>query len=275
MDVYSDEQKQFKGLFFQDSSMKQCFDSYPEIIFLDATYKLLEIGVPAYLLLCEDSNGMSEIVFVCLLVMEDQPSILWMMETFKKRNPAWSKVKVVMADKDMGERDVVKSALPSASILICLYHALRTFRREISTEKLGITSGQRMFSLELLQKMAYASSEAEYLKLYQELKESAPKQVIDYFDNSWKGIKNEWVLHYKAISGSFLNSTNNRLESINGKLKQVINRHSSLEDFVNNFFVIVSAMRGECNHKAATMFQKVRVFKCLMMKVQRSCIHNC
>ena len=152
MDVYSDEQKQFKGLFFQDTSMKQCFDSYPEIIFLDATYKLLEIGVPTYLLLCEDSNGMSEIVFVCLLVTEDQPSITWMMETFKKRNPAWSKVRVVMADKDIGERDVIKTALPSSSVLICLYHALRTFRREVACEKLGITSGQRSFSLKTFSK---------------------------------------------------------------------------------------------------------------------------
>ncbi len=115
IDIFSDDQKQFKGLYFQDNSMKQCFDSYPEIVFLDATYKLLEIGIPTYLLLCEDSNGMSEVVFVCLLVMEDQLSITWMMETFKNQNPAWSKISVVMADKDIGERNVVKSALPSAS----------------------------------------------------------------------------------------------------------------------------------------------------------------
>ena len=37
-----------------------------------------------------------------------------------------------MADKDIGERDAVKSALPPASVLICLFHALRTFRREVS-----------------------------------------------------------------------------------------------------------------------------------------------
>ena len=107
--------------------------------------------------------------------------------------------------------------------------------------------------------MAYSSSEAEYLKLYEELQESAPKQVIEYFNNSWRDIKSEWVLHYKAVSGSFLNSTNNRLESLNGKLKQVINRHSSLEAFVSKFFITVSALRGERNHKAAIMFQKVRV----------------
>ena len=259
VDIFSDDNKQFKGLYFQDNSMKQCFHAYPEVVFLDATYKLLEIGIPIYLLLCEDSNGTSEIVFVCLLVKEDHESIIWMMETFKKRNEFWYKIGVVMADKDIGERDAVKSALPTASVLICLFHALRTFRREVSCEKLGITSGQRTLSLEIFQKMAYCCSEGDYFKLYTELRQSAPKQVVEYFRDNWHDIKSEWVLHYKAISGSFLNSTNNRLESINGKLKQVISRHSSLESFIKNFFIIISALRGERNHKAAIAVQKIRV----------------
>ena len=31
VNVYSDNEKIFKGLFFQDGSIKQCFSSYPEI----------------------------------------------------------------------------------------------------------------------------------------------------------------------------------------------------------------------------------------------------
>lgn len=259
VDVFADKENYFKGLFFQDTSMKQCFSSYPEIVFLDATYKLLEIGLPTYLLLCEDSNGLSEIVFVCLLVTEDQESMQWMLETFKKNNENWSHIRIVMADKDIGERDIIKSNLPTASVLICLFHALRTFRREVSCEKLGITPGERLFCLEIFQKVAYASSEAEYQSLCKELYEGGPKQVKDYFKENWAPIENEWVLHSKAKCGSFLNSTNNRLESINGKLKQVINRNSSLEEFVDKFFVILSTLRSERDHRAAVMFQKVKV----------------
>ena len=40
----SDEKKNFKGMFFQDVQMMQAFQSYPEILFIDATYKLIEIG---------------------------------------------------------------------------------------------------------------------------------------------------------------------------------------------------------------------------------------
>jgi len=34
-------------------------------------------------MLVEDSNGMSEVVFACLLVSEDEKSISWMIDTFK------------------------------------------------------------------------------------------------------------------------------------------------------------------------------------------------
>lgn len=259
VDVYSDELQNFKGMFFQDEVMKNCFNSYPEIVFIDATYKLLDINTPVYVMLVEDSNGQSEIVFTCLLVHEDQDSVKWMMEIFKERNSNWQKMRVVMADKDMDERHVIKEAFPSASMLICLFHVLRTFKREISCEKLGITPGQRVCSLELLQKMAYASSENEYQALYDELQDTLPQQVIEYFNSNWQGIRDEWVLHGKAKSGSFLNSTNNRLESINAKLKQVIKRHSSLKDFITSLFIIIQSLRLERDHKAATMIQKVKV----------------
>ena len=49
------------------------------------------------------------------------------------------------------------------------------------------------------------------------------------------------------------------MECINGKSKQVINRRSSLEEFVVNFFVILTSLRTERDHKAALMFQKIKV----------------
>ena len=236
VEVYSDSEKNLKGIFFQDKQMLECFKAYPELLCIDATYKLLELGLPVYLMLVEDSNGQSEIVAVCMLVTEDRDSTCWMFEAFKKLNSQWSQVRVVMADKDIGERDVIKEQLPNAAVLICLFHTLRSLRREISCEKMGITSGQRSHCLEMLQKLAYATSPAQYGDLYTEFQGSAPQTVQDYFEENWHGIRDEWVLGMKSNCGNFLNFTNNRLESINGKLKQVTNRHSSLEEFLERFF---------------------------------------
>ena len=178
VEVYSDEEKNFNGLFFQDQQMKDTFQAYPELVCIDATYKLLALGLPTYLMLCEDSNGQSEIIAVCLLVTEDASSMMWMMETFKKHDLNWDRICILMADKDIGERDVLKQCLPNSSVLICLFHALCSFRREITCEKMGITSGQRTLCLELVQRMAYASTKSEYSCLYDQLQRDAPKQVV-------------------------------------------------------------------------------------------------
>ena len=184
MQVYSDEQSNFQGLFFQDKIMKEVFKAYPELIFVDATYKLLNLGFPTFLILSEDSNGQSEISAVCLLASEDGDSIKWMFDTFKQHNDRWEAIRVVMADKDLKERDIIKQYLPNVIVLVCLFHTLRTFRREVSCEKLGISSGQRTMCLELLQKMAYAATDDEYTKLYTQFQTSAPKEVLNYFNES-------------------------------------------------------------------------------------------
>ena len=120
---------------------------------------------------------MNEVVAVCLLVQEDTSSMTWMIDAFKKHNQEWEKILVIMADKDTGERDVLKQCIPNASVLICLFHTLRSFRREITCEKMGISSGQRSMCLELLQKMCYAYSEMEYNDLYSQLQSCTPKDV--------------------------------------------------------------------------------------------------
>ena len=121
---------------------------------------------------------------------------------------------------------------------------------------MGISSGQRTLCLELVQKMAYLSTESEYSCLYDRLERDAPKEVVQCFNDSWHTIRSEWVLGLKSCCGNFLNSTNNRLESINDKLKQVTDLRSTLEEFISKFFVILVALRTERGHKAAIQFRK-------------------
>ena len=56
------------GLFFQDEGMKEAIAAYPELLCIDATYKLLELHLPLYIMLAEDGNGHSEIVCAFLLL---------------------------------------------------------------------------------------------------------------------------------------------------------------------------------------------------------------
>ena len=182
-----------------------------------------------------------------------------MIETFQQKNPAIMRTRIIMADKDINERETIKNTLPHLKVLICLFHTLRTFRREVTTDSMRITTGQREASLEFILKMAYAKTETEYTGIYDQFASIVPKKVLDYFDENWHTIKEEWVLGFKFSTGNFLNTTNNRLESINGKLKQVITKYSSLEFFIEQFFIILPVLRNERNYKTIYSYQKVKV----------------
>ena len=259
MEVLINDNNVLCGLYFQDKEMKQVFAAYPELLCMDATYKLVNLRFPFYILLAEDGNGQSEVFAAFLLLEETEAAVSSVMDIFKKHNPSWKSVRVLMSDKDFTEREVLSKSFPSAQLLICLYHTFRSFRREITMEKMGITSGQRNCCLDLLQSMAYATSEEKYLELYATFKSTVPPPVLNYFNEQWHQIRHQWVMGMKYSSGNFLNSTNNRLESLNAKLKSVIARYSTLEEFVEKFFLILRVLRSERDYKASTAVQKVPV----------------
>ena len=59
-----------KLLFFQDKIMKVTSAAYPELIIVDATYKLNELLIPLYLNLIVDGNGQSGIAGLYLISLE-------------------------------------------------------------------------------------------------------------------------------------------------------------------------------------------------------------
>lgn len=232
---------------------------YPEFICIDTTFKLLDIRTPVLIIINEDGNGLSEIVAVGILVEENTETMQWFFSKLKDNNPRWAEIKSIMADKDLNERRLLKENFPNANVLICIFHAMRTFNREISTNKLGITQAQRQMALEILQKMVYSRDPATYNALYEDLLKNCPLPVIEYFNKNWHDIKDEWTLGPKFQQANFLNTTNNRLESLNAKIKSTVERYSTLTNFIDDFFKLIMVMNDERGHKAANLMYKVPV----------------
>ena len=110
---------------------------------------------------------------------------------------------------------------------------LHTFRHEITCEKMGITTAQRMSVLEILSKLVYSQDEENYLVYYQQLKETKIKSVIEYDNQHWHDIRSQWVEGLNHECCPYLNSTNNRLESLNQKIKSVVSKYSCVLTFLN------------------------------------------
>ena len=248
VNLFIDEQHIFTGLFFQDAGMKYNFECYPEVLMVDATYKLNELRMPLYLMMVIDGNGQSEIIAMFLTLLETKQAITDMIRAFKEVNPAWQRIGVVVSDKDFTERSVFSEEFPGSTLQLCLFHVLRSFCREITCDKLGLRPGERDYVLELLTKLVYSSSEEEYEKHYAEFLKSSPQSVIQYYSANWHSIKDEWVECYKSLSFTLGEKTNNRLESINGKLKSVCSRFASLSCFFDHFFAVLSVLCNERDH---------------------------
>ena len=69
-----------------------------------------------------------------------------MVQIFKENNVPWNQTQTIMSDKDFTEREVFASEFPEAKLLICLFHTQTTFRREVTTEKIGIRVEERNVS---------------------------------------------------------------------------------------------------------------------------------
>ena len=108
VEVFTDASNTFTGLLFQESIIKFVFDSYPEVILVDTTYKLNNLRMPVYLMMCIDGNGQDEIVLMFLTTMETKEAITKLVQTFKCTNPKWECTKAMMSDKNFNERAVFK-----------------------------------------------------------------------------------------------------------------------------------------------------------------------
>ena len=255
IDLVVDENNCMKAVSYRDVNMITNQQNYPEILLLDATYKLNDLRMPLYVLMCIDGNGESPVAALWIAANEERATISALMDIFLKQADG-DHVRVIMADKDMVERDVMTEKLPHAALQICLFHVLRTFRREITCEKLGINAGQRQCVLDILQRMAYAVTADDYDVLYQQLKDLGITSVNTYFDANWHSIKEQWVEGLKRQHCNLLTSTNNRVEGFNQKLKSVITRHSGLASFVRDMKTVLAVAETERTHRALQIVQK-------------------
>ena len=110
-------------------------------------------------MMCVDGNGNSEIILLFLTWYKTEDAITHMVKTFKKHNPQWLSTKVMISDKNFNEGAIFKKEFPDAALHLCLFHTLRSFKSEITTENMGIRSEEQ-------DKLVYSQSESAYMENY-------------------------------------------------------------------------------------------------------------
>ena len=98
------------------------YQSFPDVLLADATFKLLDLRYPLYLLLTIDGNGISEIAAIFIVKEESKPLIEAAVKIFQKYNPAFIHTNVIISDKDFVERDVFMRLFPNSSLHVYFIH---------------------------------------------------------------------------------------------------------------------------------------------------------
>lgn len=253
------ESGEYRGLYFSTEDMRQDMAQYPKIVFIDGTYNLFKRCVTLMLIVVENAHGETKIGGVGMLANEQRETIKWFINCFKDSNiDAVLRIRSFITDKDLTERNVIAEVFPNVPMYICMYHTLRTFGRQVTTQSMSISSEKRDTFLKLLDNLVKSKTEKDYKSNYQELCKTAAPQVIEYFNKNWHPIRKEWSL-YSMVNGNLGNSTNNRLESLNGKIKDRTQRHRTMVDITKAFLQFIHHRQYESDHKRANEFIKKSV----------------
>lgn len=231
VELYTDDQNELQGIFFQDDRMKQYFRAYPDLLLIDATYGVNNRRMPLFLLVVMDGNGESQIVALFLTRTENYETMMKLFHKFKVENNASDKLSLVITDKNFAERKALSDSFPGVQLQLCIFHALQAFNREITPEKREISAADKIVVIRILRKMVFSESETIYFRLYEQLRGLRLIKVTEYIDEHWHPVRTEWAACFTMKYHHYSNRTTNRVELLNSKLKSVVTKYTTLQKF--------------------------------------------
>ncbi|KAE9265803.1 hypothetical protein PR003_g32344, partial [Phytophthora rubi] len=171
-----------------------------------------------------------------LVITEEKPNLAIAVATFNKNNPAWTKIRVVMTDKALHEKDVLADAWPKARQLLCKWHVETWLKKQCSR-----SGGVGKLETKQLKVIMKGLVNAESQQEYDDLKAAFLSTVGDDADNllyksfmtHWDTTTEEWVMFKRGGVPHLKNNTNNRLESKWGRIKEVVDGNFTIDQLIS------------------------------------------
>ncbi|GMF52864.1 unnamed protein product [Phytophthora fragariaefolia] len=209
---------------FQTARMKRLFKAVPEVIMVDSTHDTNVNRYKLFSFVVHDVFGKVSI--------EHKDNLRCVVKIFKANNPDWAKIQVVMSDKAVHEKDVLRDELPEARQLLCQCHVITWLKKQAA--RLAPASKKEVKSLVRL--LVYAANKDEYDDakgaLLTALGGDMSHEFYRTFTTNWDSTQDEWVAYKRGNISHLTNNTNNRIETKWGKLKDIINDSFTIDQFL-------------------------------------------
>ena len=224
--------------------MQKAYDTYPEIL-IDGSYKL-NYYLLLYAFYVIDGNGNADVACTFIIQKHCEMSLMAMIDAFKNGNKAWPYTQLVITRKDMITRHVLKEQFSSASIQLVMADMLPCFKEQIMKSKgEPMLPRRRGAIMQALTGMADAYNEEVYTTQLDYLLSQSTVPIIDYFYAHWAPIRHEWVNFLKSSNFEISEHTNEKLQHVGGKIKDVCSQYYGLKKFTLSLFDALRSWRDE------------------------------
>ena len=212
--------------------MRQVFEKFPEVLLVDGAYNVNAIRMPLYCFMAEDGFGKGRVIFYAATCEEDATHLQKMVQMFKESNTKWNSIRIVVIDKDFTEWKVLKDEFPDATILFCQWHVIKALFKKVCD--LDVPKDNREPLRNFLRAIVYSANEMDYVTTKKKVFDASNREFQEYFTNNWENCQSMWVSYKRNNYMHLANTTNNRLESHNQKLKDLTQRSSTLCEMFQN-----------------------------------------
>ncbi|KAL4123793.1 hypothetical protein PRIC2_009639 [Phytophthora ramorum] len=163
---------------------------------------------------------------------EEKPNLRIAVKCFQKHNPAWTDIRVLVTDKAMHEKAVLREAFPQARQLLCQWHVIMWLKKQATR----LAASHKKEVKGLMKALVYSRNREEYqdakYALLETLGGDVEHPMYKFFICNWDNTQEEWVSYKRGNIAHLGNNTNNRLECKWGKIKKVLEPHFTLDETI-------------------------------------------
>ncbi|CAK9300922.1 unnamed protein product [Gordionus sp. m RMFG-2023] len=249
------------SVFFQTDEMKFYFSAYPDLLLIDNVSYYEDACVATYTLSVVDGFGFCQIAAVWCVIAETFEIMGQMAELFKRYNEAWTRVRVVVVDKDPPDTRVFAEAFPLAQIEISASRVSRAFKRDVNPRNCASLSGgadrvRRI--LDSLTRLSDASSVEEFQSIAEvELTDARAEcpPLAAYLDEYWWPKKSLWAKAYRPLAISAIldrGIQHRRGGYLVHKLRPALRNYTGFASFLRDLVAFSRALGDKRDYDATT-----------------------
>nr|XP_050024996.1 uncharacterized protein LOC126519678 [Dermacentor andersoni] len=267
--LVTDENKELQLMFIQTPLMQHAFQSFPEVLLLDATYKTNKLKMPLFVFLVQDGCGNSQVVAYAFVASEQYHNVSAVLDIFVRENSSTEQTKVVVVDKDFTAISAIRSAFSSKpAIQLCQFHVVKAF--QTAANQLAKSADERKSIIRSFKEMLHAPTTAQFEEARMEFERYANKEALEYYKKNWDNIREMWVRHLCDQEFTSGNNTTNRVEAHNGVIKTVLSSSTKLSEALSKLVNLAAATQQKTFH-TATLLKTCQFYSYKISEVEKQC----